>query len=148
MKKNFMALLIIFLSVTVCISPVNAGELDLGTCLVDSLTGKERKNLAKWIYFAIAAHPEMSSYSNIKQEDRVKIDKYVGTLVTRLLAEDCASEVKSAQKADPLALGKAFELVGQVAMQELVTNQDVETSLYSYVKYTDQKKIQAVLATP
>ena len=148
MKKNFMALLIILLSITVSLSPADANELDLGTCLVDSLTGKERKNLAKWIYFALAAHPEMSSYSNIKQEDRVKIDKYVGTLVTRLLAEDCASEFKSVQKADPLALRKAFEFVGQVAMQELMTNQDVMTSISSYIKYADQKKIQAVLAAP
>ncbi|MGD8992745.1 MAG: hypothetical protein PVI00_14915 [Desulfobacterales bacterium] len=148
MKNKFMALSIVFLSVTVWLSPVNASELDLGTCLVDSLTGKERKNLAKWIYFALAAHPEMSSYSNIKQDDRVKIDKYVGTLVTRLLAEDCASEFKSAQKTDPLALRKAFELVGQVAMQELMTNQDVKTSITSYIQYADQKKIQAVLATP
>ena len=147
MKKNFMALLIIFLSVTVCISPVNASELELGTCLADSLTGKERKNLAKWIYFAIAAHPEMSSYSIIKQEDRVKIDKYVGTLITRLLTEDCASEFKSVRKADPIALGKAFEFVGHVAMQELMNNQDVETSINSYYPYVDQKKIQAVLAT-
>lgn len=148
MKNNFMALFLILLSVAVFISPVNASELNLGTCLIDSLTGKERKNLAKWIYFAIAAHPEMSSYSNIKQEDRVKIDKYVGNLVTRLLAEDCASEFKSAQTTDPLALRKAFELVGQVAMQELMTNQNVKTSITSYVKYTDQNKIQEALGTP
>ncbi|MDX1739276.1 MAG: hypothetical protein R3261_13630 [Alphaproteobacteria bacterium] len=148
MKNNFTALSIIFLTVAVCISPVNAGAPDLGTCLVDSLTGKERKHLAKWIYFAIAAHPEMSSYSNIKQNDRVKIDQYIGTLVTRLLAEDCASEFKSAQKANPIALQRAFELVGQVAMQELMTNQDVQASIVSYVKYTDQNKIQEVLAAP
>ena len=148
MNNNFMALLILILSVTVCISPVNASELNLGTCLVDSLTGKERKHLAKWIYFAIAAHPEMSSYSNIKQEDRIKTDKYVGNLVTRLLAEDCASEFKSAQTTNPVALQRAFELVGQVAMQELMTDQDVKTSIISYIKYTDQNKIQEVLTTP
>jgi hypothetical protein len=148
MKNNFIAFLIIFLSATIFISPVDANDLELGTCLVDSLTGKERKHLAKWIYFAIASHPEMSSYSNIKQDDRVIIDKYVGTLVTRLLAEDCTSEFKSAQKDNPLALSKAFELVGQVAMQELLTNQDVKTSISGYIKYADQKKIQAVLAAP
>ena len=118
---------------------------DLGTCLIDSLNGKERKQLAKWIYFAIAAHPEMVKFSNIKDDDRVETDKYIGKLVTRLLAEDCASTAKIALKTDPLALEKAFELVGQVAMQELMNNQSVNSAVTSYIKYADLNKLKSLI---
>lgn len=148
MRKRLLIFLITLSSMALFSLPANASTQALGTCLIDSLTGKERKLLAKWIYFAIAAHPEMSSYSKITANDRVQSDKYVGGLVTRLLAEDCASEFRTAQKANPLALQQAFEMVGQVAMQELMTNQSVTTAVSSYINYADQNKINAVLAKP
>ncbi len=117
----------------------------LGSCLVDSLDGKERKQLVRWIYFAIAAHPDMSSYSKITEEDRLNTDKYVGKLVSRLLIEDCAEVLKEAQKADPLALQKAFEMVGKVAMQDTMTDPSVLASISNYAKYTDLEKIEAIL---
>ena len=115
----------------------------LGTCLVDSLDGKERKQLAKWIYFAIAAHPEMASFSNVTADDRQATDEYVGDLVTRLLVDDCPDAFKAAQGSDPLALQKSFEFVGQVAMQELITNQDVVVAISSYANYADQERINS-----
>ena len=116
----------------------------LGTCLTDSLTGKERKFLAKWIFFAIAAHPEMAANSNITDEQRIETDKAVGALVTRLFVEDCPKEAKAAQKADPMVAQKAFQLVGKVAMQELMTNQKVMSAITNYGIYTDQSKINAL----
>ena len=142
--KKFVVLLIIMSFLAMFSLPAIADTQTLGTCLVDSLTGKERKQLAKWIYFAIAAHPEMVSFSNITNDDRIETDKHIGDLVTRLLVEDCASEVKVARKTDPLALQKAFELVGKVAMQELMNNQSVKTAISNYVKYADQNKINAL----
>ena len=117
----------------------------LGTCLVDSLNGKERKQLAKWIYFALAAHPDLKSYSNISSEDRIETDRGVGSLITRLLAEDCATELKEAKNTDPLAMQRAFEMVGRVAMQELMTNQEVTAATSDFSRYVDQEKINEAL---
>jgi len=113
---------------------------------VDSLSGKERKELAKWIYFAMAAHPDITAYAKVTESDRLNTDKYIGSLITRLLVENCPAELNAAQKADPLAMKKAFELVGQVAMQELMTNGNVVSAISGYVRHADQKKISSVMA--
>ena len=143
--KKVIALLIVLLFQAIFSLQVVAETQNLGTCLIDSLNGKERKQLAKWIYFAIAAHPEMAKFSNIKDDDRVETDKYIGKLVTRLLAEDCAFAAKIALKTDPLIIEKAFELVGQVAMQELMNNQSVNKAVTSYIKYADLNKLRSLV---
>ena len=117
-----------------------------GGCLIDNLNGKERKNLAKWVFFAIAAHPEINSYSKITPNNITESDEYIGNLITRLLTEDCPSEMKAAYKVNPQAIEKAFELVGQVAMQELMTNQAVTAAISSYVNYTDQERINKMIS--
>jgi len=118
----------------------------LSTCLADTLNGKERKLLAKWIFFAIAAHPEISSYSTATPADTDATDKAVGTLITRLLTTDCPEEFKAANESDPRALEKAFEVVGRVAMQELMANDAVKKAITDYSKYADMERINAVLA--
>ncbi|MCP4279261.1 MAG: hypothetical protein GY776_04520, partial [Alteromonas sp.] len=52
----------------------------------------------------------------------------------------------AAHKENPLAIQKGFELVGQVAMQEIVTNEATMVALTEYAKYADMKKIRGVLA--
>lgn len=143
MKKLFVILFSLSL-VSAFSMPASSEAQAFGTCLIDSLTGKERKQLAKWVYFAIAAHPEMESFSNVQEGDRKNTDKSIGSLVTRLLVDDCPQELILAQNTDPLAIQKAFELVGQVAMQELMTSQDVVTAISSYANYLDQGKINAL----
>lgn len=119
----------------------------LGTCLVDNLSGKERKGLAKWIYFSIGSHPEIKSFSRAKPADIEKSDKFVGKLITRLLTVDCPEKLRTAYTSDPMAVKKAFGLVGRVAMQELMTNQDVMQTLTNYGKYADKDKINTLLGT-
>ena len=103
---------------------------ELGVCFTDSLTGKERKILAKWIFFAISAHPEISPYLNATVQTKDEINKSVGKLVTRLLAEDCPRQTKAALKKDgSLAMQTAFGLVGQAAIQELMTRSHFKTYL-------------------
>ena len=117
----------------------------LSGCLVDAMNGRERKNLAKWVFLAMAAHPDLKPYSNATANDITESNQFVGTLITRLLTEDCPNELKSATDVDPLALQNSFRLVGQVAMQELMTNQETVKALTDYVQYTDQDKINAIL---
>lgn len=144
--KNLLKILLI-LSISLGANQVAANSPTdvLAGCLVDALNGKERKSLAKWIFFAIAAHPEIKLYSNVSAKDIDDTDKFTGELITRLLTKSCPSELMAANKADPLAVKKAFEFVGQVAMQELMTNDDVMKTITSYAKYVDQEKIGNLL---
>lgn len=127
--------------------PVTSGTAanDLGNCMIDSLNGKERKLLAKWVFFAMAAHPEINSYSNISNKDRKEVDEAFGNLTTRLFTSDCGNELRIAYKTDSTALQKAFELVGQVAMQEIMTNRNVKSAIVNYAQYVDQEKINSLI---
>jgi len=122
--------------------PIN----EFAGCLVDNLNGKERKSLAKWVYFAMAAHPEIKNFSKITDDEIDQSHKEIGVLITRLLTQNCPVELKTANEFNPQAIEKAFEFVGQVAMQELMTNKNVSNSLIGYLKYTDEDKIKEILS--
>lgn len=146
MKKVIITIL--FIMGTVISLPASAenGAKTLGNCLVDSLNGKERKILARWIFLSMASHPDIKTYSKASATDVNNTDKVVGQLITRLLVDDCPSQLKSANKQDPLAVQKSFELVGKVAMQELMSNQNVMKAITNYAQYADIEKINAILA--
>ena len=118
----------------------------LAGCLVDSLNGKERKMLAKWIFLSMSSHPDIKPYANATEEDIDGSDRFVGELITRLLTENCPEQLKAAIKVNPQAIEKSFELVGQVAMQELMNNQETVQALTKYVQYTDQQKLKKLLS--
>lgn len=145
MKKSFFITLFALSSLLPLHAHSATPTEDLSTCLVDTLNGKERKELMKWIFFAMASHPEISPFSKVNSDDRESSDKLMGDLVTRLLTEDCPDEMKLAHASNPLAIEKAFEVVGQVAMQELMTNQQVNQSIANYSQYADTNKITSIL---
>ena len=119
----------------------------LGGCFTDFLNGKERKELGKWIFFAMSAHPEIADYSTVTAQNRQDTNQYIGELVMRLLTEDCAEETKAALADDgTVALKSAFELVGRVAMQELMTDSNVNSALADFDKYLDKAKLESLQA--
>lgn len=144
MKNRILTLLLTLSCTILFLVPINANAESLGTCFVDSLNGKERKSLAKWIFFSMAAHPELQSYSDISSEDVSASDSLVAALITRLFVQDCADEVRAAQQSDPQSIKQAFEFVGKVAMQELMTNQAVKAAITKYAGQVDREKIKAV----
>lgn len=145
--KAYLYLLTLGLATGIGVPTMAASPIDtFSTCMVDTLNGKERKGLAKWIFFSIGAHPEISSFSNATEADLEASDKYVGALITRLLTDDCPEEFRAASESDPKALEKAFTQVGQIAMQELMVDDDVERTIMNYSKHVDMEKIEQVLA--
>jgi hypothetical protein len=119
-----------------------------GRCLADNTTGKERKELARWVFIAMAAHPEIKSLSNASAETALEASKSTARLFTRLIADNCPGEIGALVKAEgPQSLRYAFEMLGQIAMQELMTNRDVTASLTGFEPYTDRARIAAVINT-
>ena len=92
----------------------------------------------------MAAHPEIKSLSSASSKDIQKSDESIGKLITKLLTVDCPNELNKASKSNPQAVEQGFGLVGKVAMQELMTNQNVNKALTNYIKYTDLEKIKQI----
>ena len=119
----------------------------LSACLADNTTGKDRKEMARWVFVGMSAHPEIQSLANVTQADRDAFDQKMAVMVTKLITENCATQVKLArEKEGSNALKDAFEIIGKLAMQELMSNPNVNTAFSSFTKYVDQSKFNAVFA--
>jgi hypothetical protein len=125
--------------------PVNA----LKTCVTDNTSGRDRKDLAKWVFFAMAAHPEMKPYADAKVAAAVdESSQKLAALVTRLLTESCVNEVRAVMKTGQgsQALRFAFESLGQLAMQELMADKTVQDTMSLFQRYVDQTRLKEALA--
>jgi hypothetical protein len=123
-------------------SPVDT----LGRCLSDTTSGKDRKELARWIFVAMTTHPEIKALSSATPEDIDSASRAAGALFTRLMAEACANEMKAAiQAGGPAAIQAGFQTLGQLAMQELMTNAQVGAAMSVVDRYVDRSKIDAAI---
>jgi hypothetical protein len=147
MKVNIIFFTIIFsLFVSGTANAAGGAAEALGACMSDSLTGKERKQIAQWLFIAMSSHPDIKGFSNVSDKARSDSDEFMGKIVTRLLIENCPEQSKLAVKEGSAALKSAFEVVGKVAMQELMSNKETLTSMGAFEKYMDKEKINTVLS--
>jgi len=149
MQKILVTLGVIALGVAISTSSAIAGSAttSLSSCMADNTTGKERKALARWVFIAMTAHPEMRDLSHTTVEARDQINQAMGTMVNKLLTESCAAQARTALKQEgSVALQTAFGVLGQLAMQELMSNSEVNASISGFEKYVDKKKLDASLS--
>ncbi len=121
----------------------------LTQCLADNTTGKDRKDLAKWIFLAMAAHPEMKQHASAETAAAAdQSSRTMAALVVRLLTESCPNEARAAFKSGQAsqALEVAFAGLGQLAMQELMTDKAVQDSMSLFERYLDTKRLMETLA--
>ena len=117
-------------------------------CLADSTSGKDRKDLARWLFTAMGAHPEMRSIAVLTPSAADDASRSAGQLFTRLLVDACPKQGKEAvQAVGPVAIQSAFSVLGQLAMQELMTDKDVAAGMGLLEKYVDNVRIQAAIST-
>lgn len=116
----------------------------LAQCLAETTNGKDRKDLARWVFFAMAAHPEIRQYtSQAARAAENDTHKVMADLFTRLLADACVSQTQAAFKeGGPKAIEVAFQTLGQLAMQELMANPEVTASMGRFEKLLDQGKMR------
>jgi hypothetical protein len=115
-------------------------------CFADSTTGKDRKVLGRWIFLAIAAHPEIAGMASATPAEVEQAERDVAALFTRLVTEDCAAEIKQLIATDgPDSIGLPFGYLGRMAMQELMSNEAVNARVTGFQKYVDSAKIDEAL---
>lgn len=114
----------------------------LSTCLAENTSGKDRKDLARWIFLAIAAHPDMKPHTAADLTAATdESSRVMGALVTRLLADSCVNQTKAVMAANgPQSLQLAFQNLGQLAMAELTTDKSVQTAMALFERYVDQQR--------
>ncbi|PAS97927.1 MAG: hypothetical protein CGU28_03020 [Candidatus Dactylopiibacterium carminicum] len=118
----------------------------LSNCLTDHTTGKDRKDLARWIFVAMSAHPEIAAITKSNAADIEATQRTMGELFTRLIAEQCPAQMNAVAQAEGVqGIKLAFEHLGKVAMQELTTNPEVNAAIGGFQRYLDQEKINRAL---
>ena len=123
-----------------------AQDDQLGKCFADNTTGRDRKDLARWVFVSMAAHPEIRDMASPSQDVAQEASRAMGRLVTRLLTESCLKEVQAISGGEgSQAMRRAFENLGQLAMSELMSNAEVTASISGFERYIDRDKINAVL---
>ncbi len=118
---------------------------ELSKCLVESTNSEDRLTLIRWLFVAIAQHPAVASLANAKPADVDKSSASAGQLFTRLLSETCGAPASKALKYEgPLAIQGSFQVLGQVAMGDLIRNEQVARSMADLSKHLDMKKLDAL----
>ncbi len=137
-----------FVSCLAAVPVVHAGPAadELAKCFGDNTSGKDRKDLARWIFLAMAAHPEMRDLTKFPESVATESSANLGKLFTRLIAESCPKQVQTLIRAEGgQALKVGFEFLGRLAMQELMSNPDVNVAVSGFEPYVDRAKVGPVL---
>lgn len=117
----------------------------LGNCLVDKSTGRDRKDLARWIFVAVSSHPDMQDLFALSPQVRESANKSAADVIMRLVTVECVDQARASAAVDGGATWeKAFGKLGEVAMKELTTNPAVTTSFEDPVKYMDRAQLMKV----
>lgn len=115
---------------------------DLSKCLVRSTGDAEKRTLVKWIFAAVALHPEVADISSVTPAQRAEMTRNTAKIFEKLLADSCRTEVQQAvQYEGPQTIGSSFQVLGQVAARELFSNPNVAANMADLGKYIDQKRI-------
>lgn len=142
MLKLAMPLLALLVSTNIMASSYTDA---VSRCFADNTTGRDRKDLAAWIYGIMSAHPYVHETFDALAVDRKAITQRAGALYTRLLADSCRKEFKAALDNEGTdATRLAFRYLGELAMTELMSDAAVKKAM-GEIEYTvDTKRLETV----
>jgi len=145
MKSFRMALAIAMIA---GLSPAWAGVYtdDLSRCLVEKSSAEDKGTLVQWMFVAMSQNPAVAGLAKVTADDIEKHNKAVGELFMRLITETCADAAKKAvQYEGAVAFQASFQVLGQVAARDLLSNPAVAKVMSGLEKYMDGKKLEAAL---
>jgi hypothetical protein len=117
----------------------------MSRCLVSSTSVKDKTNLVRWIFATAALHPEVSNIAAVSKQQRENLNREMGKLLERLLTDKCRKQTQDAIKYEGgVAIQLSFQVLGQVAMQELMSNPEVGKGFAAISNYIDESKIKAL----
>jgi hypothetical protein len=121
-------LLIAMMLLGLCTVSARAGVYtdDLSKCLVKSTNTNDRVVLVRWMFAMLSLHPAVRSFVSVPDAQRDTATKTAAELFARLLTADCRKETVNALKYEGVAaIGASFQVLGQVASRDLMTDANV-----------------------
>jgi len=120
----------------------------MAKCLVKSTNAADRSVLVRWIFVAVAMHPEVKEIVSISDIQRDESNKAMAKLLEALLTESCRSETQNVAKYEARgAFGASFEILGEVAGRELISDPSVTRSAADLMKYLNKQKMESVFGS-
>ena len=129
--------------------PSGAGPYsdDLAKCMVRSSTPADRAEFVKFLFSAMAQHPDVASMAHISRQQMESTLKGTGALIQRLLLQSCRSEAQQAIHYEGMqSVFFGFQFYGQAMAAELLGNPIVAAKLKDLNNYLDADKFKAFAA--
>jgi hypothetical protein len=118
---------------------------DMARCLVASTSQEDKTNLVRWVFAIASLHPKVADVSAMTPPMRDETDRKTAALFERLVTVDCREQARDAIRYEgPAAFQASFEVLGQVAMTELMAHEDIVAGFESFTKYLDESKFAAL----
>ena len=130
-----------------CTPRALAGEhqTQLASCLVQATTTQDREALVQWIFVAMASHPMARELAAVPADKRKAITERATGVFEKLMLEACSTEMVNTVKFEGTeALSKAFETLGGVAMDGLMSEPNVQAAVTEMTSGLDQAKFEAL----
>lgn len=122
---------------------------EMTRCLVTQTSQEDRTLLIKWIYAAMSSHPDVKQMSNVTPDLGNELNKQTADLIVDLLTERCKKQAQDAMQFEgQSSFSTSFEVLGQVAMQGLMTNPEVGQYLSGLDNHFDAEKLKQSLQPP
>ena len=119
----------------------------LSDCLVKATTAADKTTVLQWTFTALAAHPDLKSFSNVTPEQKNQLDQKLAQVLQRVIVEQCSTQTKAVIQADGIqAVGEAFQQLGQ--SQDIVKDPAVRQQLQGTLRYIDLNKLVTTFLTP
>lgn len=120
----------------------------LSQCLTSSITPEDKTALVRWIFGAVANHPDVADITNLTPQKWDEISRNGAFVFQKLIAEKCASESRAAIINEGMAGYKsAFETLGSTAVGGLMTDPSVEKAMEALQKHLNEEKLMKALLT-
>jgi hypothetical protein len=143
--------LAIVLSASFLLAPqARAGEAGeaLSKCLSDATTPDDRRALVRWIFSAIAAHPDLREFTTIDAARHDQIESESVAVFERLIVKDCTAQTRLALMQEGTeGFQAAFKTLGELAMGGVVEDAQVQASMARLGERIDEQRILQALLT-
>ena len=129
---------------------VVAGEYSdkLSKCLTASITPTDKTALVRWIFGAVASHPDVADMASLTPKKWDEISKGGAAVFQKLIADKCAGESREAIINEGMAgYSSAFEILGSTAVGGLMSDPAVEKAIADLQKHLSEDKLMRALLT-
>jgi len=145
LKKIFNLFFIIFLSFN---NNLFSGPFtdEFAKCIVMKTTTQEKTDLVRWIYVTMSFHPQLMDLSNLTADDVEMANIRIADYMTNVFAYKCNEELNMAIEYEgEESVYYAFELLGEIAMTEILEDEGVSAASELFIGYIDVSIFEEIL---